>query len=179
MVPASYAPVMAAGITATILVVVAVLGSWLNRKNEHAKWLREQRIQAYSEWLGLFEEQTIVTEDTRDNILAYDKILEHIIEWNTAQGDETTPYPHLEKERGEAYKLLQQLKEDHRKVQSAQAGAFNKVQIVATKPVREQAEVLNHIGGLLPPRDGSPYEDWNIALARFHEVVRKELGLEK
>ncbi len=181
MVPASYAPIMAAGITATVLVVVALLGSRLNRNNEHAKWLREQRIQAYSEWLGLFEDLTIVTEDTRDTALAYDKIFEYLLDWNTAQENETTLYPHpgLGEEREEAYKLLQRLHESHRKIRPARVSAFNKVQILATKPVREQAQVLNRIGGLLPPRDGRPYHDWDNALARFYEVVRKELELEK
>jgi hypothetical protein len=55
-----YVPLIVGSVSAVTLVLVAFLGSWLGRRNEHARWLREQRLEIYAEWLGVLSTTLLI-----------------------------------------------------------------------------------------------------------------------
>ncbi len=61
-----YLPLIVGGVSAVTVVIAAFLGAWLGRRNEHARWLREQRLLVYSEWLGVVVEDLFVVSLIRD-----------------------------------------------------------------------------------------------------------------
>jgi hypothetical protein len=60
-----YLPLIVGSLSAVTVVLVAFLGSWLGRRNEHARWLREQRLEVCAEWVGVLGASLLVASRLR------------------------------------------------------------------------------------------------------------------
>jgi hypothetical protein len=202
-----YVPILAAGVSGVVLLAVAFWGAWFGRRSEHAKWVRDQRVQVCSEWLGVLEELLIYMEDLRvltaeleEEIAAFEDVTAEFrvlvrtpLEGLTAPvleelvGSRERSERKLERltlERGKLTARHDELTKDYRRLRLTQASVSNRLQILGSELVRDEAKVLlglmNEVIGVV--RDGSSPDpnqgaDWEAGLRRFHRVVRKELGL--
>jgi hypothetical protein len=176
-----YVTLIATSISAIVLIVAAFLAAWLSRENEHTRWLREQRLEVYCQWLLLFEERMILLEDitkqwAKDEealgrLKAKIKVLESEGE---LAGKPYVPLPEPGSEGGGGTPY----DEDIRRQQLVRFATLNKILILSTYPVRDEAIVLQKLANeVADSEEGRSSPDWVYGLARFYEVVRKELGV--
>jgi hypothetical protein len=171
--------VLAPVISAVVVIVVAFLTPWLVRRNEHARWLREQRVEFYSGWLVLVEEGMVHIEEQKVLIESCNKLIAdqeaHLkspepLGWrSTVLADRAAQ---LQGQRSELSEAGQRLRLDR-------VTMFNKVHLLGTAVIREEAAALDKLA--LKLIDAGTYRsapEWGVGLSRFYTLARKELGVE-
>ncbi len=169
------------GISAIVLIVAAFLAAWLSRKNEHTRWLREQRLEVYCQWLGLLDEYMILLEDMTKQLAKEEDALERlkakikVLESEAAlAGKPYVPLLETDSEGGDGTSY----NEDIRRQRLVRFAILNKILILSTDPVREEAVVLQKLANeVVDSEEGRFSLEWADGLARFYVVVRKELGV--
>jgi hypothetical protein len=173
-----YVPLLAASVSAVTLIAVALLGAWIGRRNEHAKWQREQRLETYAAWLAVEQSIVLFMERSKNLTEKYAALV---------QESSVLPPEALERVQQcqETADKLAAEQDEHEKVFHAlrleEYVAANRLQILASKPVRVQAErvhkAMNRLVSTEKAAQATPSSPWVDAVAEFHIVVRKELGL--
>jgi hypothetical protein len=178
-----YSSLVVAIISTLTILVVAYLGAWFGRRNEHTKWVREQRLQAYAHWLGVLEEEVTLLDkiyDVRFSIVTADKTRQNIeaedpaaVRKIAAVIEDLKKFANMNDElHVEAFKT---------KVRSRTA--YNKLQILAGKRMRQKAyEVDKSLSEMIVARrrggEGDQVEAvWRTRVHEFQDEARKELGL--
>jgi hypothetical protein len=173
-----YVSLLAASVSAVTIIAVAFFGAWIGRRNEHAKWQREQRLETYAAWLAVEQSIILFMERSEDFSKKHAALMQ----------ESKVPLP-------ETLERIQQLQEATAKLAAEddeddkvfhalrleEYVADNRLQILASKPVRVQAErvnkAMNRLVSTEKAAQATPYSHWVDAVAEFHIVVRKELGL--
>jgi hypothetical protein len=164
-----------------IAAVAAYLGAWLGRRNEHAKWLREQRLQVYSDWLGaLWRGETLLenTYHVRSLVVRADTVRKGIA---TDSPTAVSKLAVVIEDLAKFDKMNEELYANAFKDRVLERSLYTRLEMLAGEKVREKAQKLNALPFLSGKLEETEQERlriaWNGAVNEFLTEARKELGL--
>jgi hypothetical protein len=187
-----YIPLLAATISGIILIAVAIFGAWVGRRNEHYKWLREERLQTYTEWLNTQSELQIICEEQKKILLSLKATNERVDEISrkqispsilTQETEEQLSTIHTEllqakKRVSEEAELLRKSIEDLRRISLTLSNMRHKIDILGSKRTQTIASQISQITQKVA---GATIDEllpqWVQKRAAFIESIKKELGL--
>jgi hypothetical protein len=172
-----YVPIGAAALSGFVFIVVVFLGAWLGRKNEHARWVREQRLQAYTDWLGVLHELLVLKAELGGLGEKFGSLIRTLDSMAEPLDSDMQGLLRFHEETRKCEARHDELVKELRRVRLLQTSLFNKVQVLASLPLRHEAVVLSEVMHELVDDDDKYASDlrWSDALDVFRGLMRKEL----
>jgi hypothetical protein len=164
-----FLPLIVGSLSAVTLVLVAFVGAWLGRKGEHARWLREERLAVYSEWLGALLETLIRIK--RQYVLLREvpsSLPESTVRHD--RGEDVGP--------GDLAERLRDQREHGFRLELERDVLYYRLQLLASPAVRAGAADL-YVAATVALDSENPVaaREWVSGVVAFESLVRAELGL--